>query len=163
MDVIRDALSEDLAAIVEIYNSSIPGRLATADTEPVSVESRRDWFRNHIPDRYPLWVLERDGVLAGWLSFEAFYGRPAYASTAEVSVYVAEEFQRKGIGAALLGRAIQNAGNLHVRTLLGFVFSHNTPSVSLFLKNGFHAWAHLPEVAELDGVRRDLLILGRHV
>lgn len=39
--------------IVEIYNSSIPGRLATADTEPVGVESRREWFDRHDTAHYP--------------------------------------------------------------------------------------------------------------
>jgi hypothetical protein len=33
---IRDATLEDLATIVAIYNSAIPGRLATADLEPAA-------------------------------------------------------------------------------------------------------------------------------
>ncbi len=161
--MIRDARDEDLTSIVEIYNSSIPGREATADTEPVSVDSRRDWSHHHSPDNHPLWVFEHDGVIAAWFSFEPFYGRPAYAATSEVSVYVASEFHRHGIATALLDQAIQWAPSSGLRTLLGFIFFHNMPSVNLFLKHGFQQWAHLPEVADLDGVRRDLLILGRHV
>jgi L-amino acid N-acyltransferase YncA len=38
---IRDAVEEDLPAIVEIYNSTVPSRMVTADPEPVSIESRR--------------------------------------------------------------------------------------------------------------------------
>src|SRR6184192_3553925 len=59
--MIRDARESDLDAIVRIYNAAIPGRLATADTEPISVESRRPWLREHDATRHPLWVLERDG------------------------------------------------------------------------------------------------------
>jgi len=44
---IRDARADDLARIVAIYNEAIPGRRATADTEPVSVDSRRAWFLEH--------------------------------------------------------------------------------------------------------------------
>ncbi|MDB6139126.1 MAG: Phosphinothricin acetyltransferase, partial [Verrucomicrobiaceae bacterium] len=44
MLLIRDATAEDLPRIVAIYNAAIPGRLATADTVLVSVESRRPWF-----------------------------------------------------------------------------------------------------------------------
>ena len=40
MDV-RDAVPDDLEAIVEIYNLSIPDRTATADIEPVTVADRR--------------------------------------------------------------------------------------------------------------------------
>ena len=38
--MIRDAIDSDLETIVAIYNAAIPGRMATADTEPVAVESR---------------------------------------------------------------------------------------------------------------------------
>ncbi len=55
---IRDAAEEDLPAIVEIYNSTVPSRLVTADPEPVSVESRRAWLYEHNPESRPLWVAE---------------------------------------------------------------------------------------------------------
>jgi L-amino acid N-acyltransferase YncA len=52
----RDATLEDLASIVEIYNSTIPGRIVSADTEPVSVEQRLPWFHEHDPARRPIRV-----------------------------------------------------------------------------------------------------------
>jgi phosphinothricin acetyltransferase len=160
--VIRDAREADLPAIVGIYNAAIPGRLATGDTEPVSVESRRSWLREH-DDRHPLWVSERDGRIVGWLSVGAFYGRPAYAATAELSIYVDATVQRRGVATELMEHALARAPGLGLRTLLGFIFAHNGRSVALFRKFGFEQWAHLPRVAVLDGVERDLLILGRRV
>lgn len=82
----RQATREDLPSIVEIYNATIPSRLVTADLVPVSIESRIEWFEQHKLDFRPLWVAERDGHIAGWLSFSTFYGRPAYNKTAELSV-----------------------------------------------------------------------------
>jgi L-amino acid N-acyltransferase YncA len=161
--MIREAREEDLPAIVAIYNASIPGRASTADTEPVSVDSRREWFRQHGPGRHPLWVAERGQRVAGWLSFGAFYGRPAYAATAEVSVYVAPDLQRQGIGSELLREALLRAPGLRIETLLGMIFAHNQASLALFTRLGFERWALLPRVAELDGVKRDLVIMGRHV
>jgi L-amino acid N-acyltransferase YncA len=160
---IRDARESDLARIVAIYNEAIPGRRATADTEPVAVASRVTWFRVHTPARRPLWVAERDGEIVGWLSFQDFYGRPAYGATAEISVYVSASAQRAGVGGRLLARAIEQAPALGLATLVGFVFAHNEPSVALFERHGFARWGHLPRVARLDGVERDLLILGRRV
>jgi len=160
---IRDAMEADLPAIVEIYNAAIPGRMATADTEPVSVESRGGWFREHHPDRRPLWVAVENGAIVGWLSFQSFYGRPAYHATAEISVYVSLDKQRGGIGRALLARAIEQAPRLGVKTLLGFIFSHNDPSLRLFEGFGFQRWGVLPRVAELDGSERDLIIVGRRI
>ncbi len=157
---VRDATIEDLAAIVAIYNSAIPGRMATADLEPVSVPSRRAWFNEHSPNARPLWVIEDDGVIKGWLSFQSFYGRAAYAATAELSVYVATGAQRRGYARKLVAEAMRRAPEFGVETLLGFIFGHNEPSLALFRGFGFEKWAHLPRVAVLDGVERDLVILG---
>ncbi|HXJ21633.1 MAG TPA: GNAT family N-acetyltransferase [Polyangia bacterium] len=161
--MLRDAREDDLDAIVRIYNASIPGRLATADTEPVSTESRRAWFRDRDLARHPIWVAEREGRVAGWLSFGKFYGRPAYAATSELSVYIDPAFQRGGIATELIEQAIARAPALGITTLLGFVFAHNDGSVALCRRFGFELWGHLPRIAVLDGVERDLLILGRRV
>lgn len=159
----RLATRADLARIVEIYNSTIASREVTADLEPISVESRESWFAEHSPQFRPLWVVEIDGEVAGWLSFSSFYGRPAYDGTAEVSLYIDERFRRAGIGRYLLGEAMAQAPQIGVHTLLGFIFGHNLPSLALFERYGFARWAHLPRVALLDGVERDLVILGRRV
>ena len=159
---VRDGGQGDLPAIVAIYNSAIPGRLATADTEPVAVADRTAWFEAHGPHRRPLWVLEAaDGELEGWLSFSDFYGRPAYAGTAELSIYVQPGRQGRGVGATLLDLALEAAPGLGLEVLLAFVFGHNEPSLRLFSSRGFERWAHLPGVARLDGEARDLVILGR--
>ena len=161
--MIRDAREDDLEAIVAIYNASIPGRLATADTEPVSVESRRSWFHERDWKHHPIWVLENgdaDHRVAGWLGFGKFYGRPAYAATAEVSIYVDPAAQRLGIATELLRQAVERAPALSLQTFLGFVFAHNARSVALCQKFGFQRWGLLPQIAVLDGVERDLLILG---
>lgn len=161
---IRHAVRDDLPAIVDIYNTSIPGRLATADTEPVTVEQRLPWFREFDPARRPLWVAEElQGGVAGWLSLRSFYGRPAYRATVEIGLYVAPAAQGRGLGAQLLGHALRAAPKLGIRTILAFVFAHNAPSVRLFERAGFLRWGLLPRVAELDGVERDLAILGLRV
>ncbi len=152
----------DLDAIVAIYNASIPGRLATADLEPVRVEDRVAWFERH-DHRRPLWVARTEAEVVGWLSFEDFYGRRAYHRTAEVSVYVAPSGQRLGIGRQLLEAAVQRAPSLGLSVLLGFVFGHNLASLRLFQSLGFESAGRLPEVAELDGALADLVILLRRV
>lgn len=159
----RLARREDLDAIVAIYNSTIASREVTADTEPVSVASRQAWFDEHTPDRRPLWVAERDGEVLGWLSYSSFYGRPAYSGTAELSIYIREKARGQGLGRYLLGQAIACAPALDVRTLLGFVFGHNQASLKLFEAFAFERWADMPRVAMLDGVERDLVIVGKRV
>lgn len=156
----RDATLDDLPAIVAIYNSTVPGRLVTADLEPVSVESRVAWFHAHGPQKRPLWVVEEAGRVIAWVSFSDFYGRPAYQRTAEVSIYLDESARGKGLGKQLLTAALAAAPALGIDTVLGFVFGHNEPSMRLFRSFGFTAWGTLPRVAVLDGIERDLVILG---
>lgn len=160
---LREAKIEDLPRIVAIYNAAIPGRVATADTELVSVESRLSWFEAHSPDKHPLWVLESEGTIVAWLGTHAFHTRPAYHRTAEVSVYVAPEAQSQGLATVLLNKLIPECPRLGLTTLVALIFGHNEPSLRLFGRAGFEKWAHLPEVAELDGIERDLVILGRKV
>ncbi len=156
-------MESDLPAIVAIYNSAVPTRQSTADTVEVSVESRRGWFNEHTPDKRPLMVHEQDGRIIGWVSFQSFYGRPAYDHTAEISIYIAPDRQGKGLGRKLLAEALDMAPSLNIRTVLGFVFAHNEPSIRLLEYFGFKSWGILPDVAEMDGKEYSLCILGLRV
>jgi phosphinothricin acetyltransferase len=160
----RDARVEDLKKIVEIYNSTIPSRMVTADTEPVSVESRQKWFDEHDPDKRPLWVIEDNAnQIVGWVSFQSFYGRPAYDATVEISIYVDETQRGKGLGKQILQYCLHKAPRLGIKTLLGFIFTHNEPSLRLFRHFGFEDWATLPGIALIDGQERELKILGKRI
>ena len=160
---IRLAAPADLPAIVSIYNASIPGRMATADVEPVSVTEREEWFRGFEPKRRPLWVYEHEGAIAGWLGLRSYYPRPAYHRTVESAVYVDPQHRRRGIAHELLDNALREAPSRGIANLLAFVFVHNQPSVTLFEAHGFERWGLLPRVCEIDGIERDVLILGRRI
>ena len=168
---VRDATIDDLPAIVDIYNSTIASRMVTADLDPVTVESRLPWFHAHGPARRPLWVVEEPEAdhpgaarrVIAWLSFSEFYGRPAYARTAELSIYLDDRARGRGLGTRLVAKALEAAPRLEIDTLLGFIFGHNAPSLALFRRAGFEEWGVLPRVAVLDGVERDLVILGKRI
>ena len=162
--VYRNATQNDLSKIVEIYNSTIPLRTVTADTEKVSVESRQKWFDEHSADKRPLWVIENayDEII-GWVSFQSFYGRPAYDATVEVSIYLDPAQRGQGLGKEILQYCIEEAPSFGVKTLLGFIFAHNEPSLKLFRHFGFEDWATLPNIAILDGQERGLKIVGKRI
>ena len=161
---IRDATEADLPAIVAIYNATISGGMVTADTTPVTVAERLPWFRAHTPERRPIWVVDDPaGQVSAWFSFSDFHPRPAYHPTAEISIYVAETHRRRGLADVLLRRGIERAPALGLKSLVGLVWAHNEPSLRLCAKHGFERWGHLPRVALLHGVERDLVIVGRRV
>jgi L-amino acid N-acyltransferase YncA len=41
------------------------------------------------------------------------------------------------------------------------IFAGNEPRLRLFRANGFEEWGRLPAVADLDGLVKDLVIVGK--
>ncbi len=159
---VRDAEESDLSAIIDIYNQAIASRMITLGTTPLTVPGRLEWFHQHTENR-PLWVAvrEEDSQVIGWLNFEQFHARAAYHITSEVNVYITRECQRQGYGTQLLRRAVERAPSLGARRLVGLIMATNTAALRFFGKAGFQEWARLPHVMELDGIERDLMIMGR--
>ncbi len=157
------AKQTDLQKIVATYNSTIASRLVTADLEPVTAQSKQAWFEAHSPNKRPLWLVFVDGAYAGWMSFNSFYGRPAYDATVEVSIYLEETMRGKGLGKASLNKAFEACQALNIKTLLGFIFDHNEPSLKLFEVMGFQKWAHLPRIANMIDTERGLIIMGKRL
>src|SRR6186713_2775928 len=95
--LIRVAHIEDLPAIVDIYNQSIPSQQSTGDTQPLRVEDRVTWFREHRPEEHPIFVAVVDTDVVGWCSLSAYRpGRAALRFTAEISYYIASAHHGQG-------------------------------------------------------------------
>ncbi|RYX84657.1 N-acetyltransferase family protein [bacterium] len=156
---VRDATRDDLPAIVAIYNESIPAGRATADLYPITVADREEWFAKFDPQKRPIWVAESEGKIAGCIYITSFYGgRPAYDKTAEVSLYISQEWQGRGLGTFLMQRMVDHCPQLGVTSLLGLHFDHNEATKRLNDRFGFVQYGHLPEIAEVHGEKRGLLI-----
>ncbi|MEO5722636.1 MAG: N-acetyltransferase family protein, partial [Chthoniobacterales bacterium] len=95
-------------------------------------------------------------------SFHPFMPRCAYRGTAEISVYVHDDFHRHGIARQLLEAAVERASSLEITSLIGLILGHNKASLKLFDSLGFERWGLLPQVTRLEGVARDIVIVGRH-
>src|SRR5215212_4093924 len=124
--IIRLAQLNDLPAIVDIYNQSIPSKQSTGDTQPVRVENRMTWFEEHRPEGLPIFVAEVEGQVVGWCSLSAYRpGRAALRFTAEISYYIALAFHRQGIGTALIEHAAAACPALQIRHLFAIVLEGN--------------------------------------
>ena len=158
-----DATLDDLPFIVAVYNSTIASRQVTADLQPVSVESRFAWFEQHNPQKRPLWLIKYHDQPCGWVSLSSFYGRPAYDKTVEISLYIHQDFRGQKIGQITVAKMESFAKQAGIEAILSYIFGHNIASLNLFEKMNYKQWALLPKVAELDGVKRDLVILGKRL
>ncbi|MHC4437300.1 MAG: GNAT family N-acetyltransferase [Planctomycetota bacterium] len=161
---IRIANEHDLSQIVEIYNQAVTQIGATADLTPVSVESRLDWFTDHNPDTYPIWVAEQSECILGWCSLSAYRpGRMALCHTAEISYYVHEDHRRKGVASALIQHAIEKCPMLNIKNLFSLLLDVNMQSIRILEKFGFVKWGHMPDIAEFGERTCGHLIYGRQV
>ncbi|HYC78932.1 MAG TPA: GNAT family N-acetyltransferase [Planctomycetota bacterium] len=159
---VRSASADDLRAVVDIYNDAVTTRHSGAEARPVPVEARRSWLMHRDPRR-PVWVAEENGAVVAWISLDAFRPNPGYGRTAEVNVYAAPPARGRGIGEALVRRALARSPGLEIDVLLAFILGVNRPTLALFAKVGFATWGVLPDVVVHDGNPAPVVIVGRRL
>lgn len=158
--LVRDARIGDLPAILEIHNRAIAETTAIWDDEPIDLADRQAWFDNRTAHGRPIVVAEVDGELAGYASYGPWRPKSGYRHTAENSIYIADHFQRRGIGAALLAELIERArtaGDIHA--MIAVIESRNTASIALHERFGFRTVGQLPEVGRKFGRWMDLTLM----
>ena len=89
--------------------------------------------------------------------------RPGYFITADLAIYLHPVYHGKGLGTWLITQAIARAPALGIETLTATIFASNTSSIALFEKMGFERWGFMPRVARLEGVEKDLVLVGRRL
>lgn len=158
----RLATIADLPEIVRIYNQAVLTRQSNADLEPVSLDDRKGWFLAHNKQTRPIWVISLETQIIGWVSLSDFFSsRPAYHKTVEISIYLDQAFQGRHLATTTLNYVENEVKNFDIETIIALIFAHNKPSLRLFEKFGYDKWGYLPKVTELDGITRDVVILGK--
>lgn len=161
--IIRKAVAEDLPKLTAIYNQAIQSR-QTADALPMTVADRKSWFDSHQKVKYPLFAVEKEGIVCGYSTLSTYRGgRHALRYAVEVSYYLDPTYQRQGLGSALLKHALDTAKDLDFKHAFAILLDTNLPSVGLLEKFGFVKWGHLPNIAEIDGQICGHLYYGRHL
>ena len=142
----------DLDAVNEIYNQAVRSKYQTAETKETSLVYRRNWYEEHVSDHYPVFVVEEQGEVVGWASLSEYRkGRRALRFTAEVSFYLRNDRQGRGIGTQLLGFVIEQARGIGFKTLIPEIGELLKGIVRLLEKFKFNKWGDMPNVAEFDG------------
>jgi L-amino acid N-acyltransferase YncA len=166
---LRLAVPGDAATIARIYNESLPeagtlGRRPAAplatDLVPLSEDRLLGWLVQHRQVRRPLWVACAGHEVVGWLSLLGFSDRPGCGGTAEIAVYIARAWHRRGVGRYLLRRALREAPLWGLDRLIAVIWHENVASQSLFRGHGFSPWGALPGVVRVGEQRLNMLIFG---
>jgi L-amino acid N-acyltransferase YncA len=159
---IRNSTEKDFSDIIKIYNQAVDEKFATADTEYVTVESRKEWFGQHSSNTYPIYVAEVNDQIIGWCSLSPHRpGRKALQSVAEISYYIHKDHRKKGNANKLISYTIDEAKKLGFKNLISILLDLNKTSIYILEKFRFEKWGHLPDVADIDGVICGQYIYGR--
>jgi L-amino acid N-acyltransferase YncA len=130
--LIDKMLPEDWEQVRKIYLEGIATGNATFQKEAPSWE---EWDKGHKLDCRIVARLE-DKVL-GWTALSPVSSRCVYAGVAEVSVYVSQISNGKGIGSLLLQSLIEISEQNGFWTLQSGIFPENVPSIKIHRKYGF--------------------------
>ena len=142
---VRKATISDLEGITEIYNDAIKNTVATFDTEIKTLKEQKQWFKNH-GEKYPIIVAEQDRDIVGWSALSMYSTRCAYSDTVELSLYVTEKDQMKGIGKSLMKRIIEEGKKAGLHVILARITDGNKISIHLHEMFGFEHVGVLKEV-----------------
>ncbi|MBN8981124.1 MAG: N-acetyltransferase [Rhizobiales bacterium] len=159
---IRPTAPEDLPAITAIYDHAARTGTATFEIEPPDLSEMTRRYRALIENNSPYFVAVSDGQIAGYAYAGSYRPRPAYRFTVEDSVYLAPEYQRRGIGAALLGELIVQSEKRGYRQMIAVIGdSANAGSIAIHTKAGFEMIGTHPNVGFKFGRWLDTVMMQR--
>ncbi len=160
MLTIRQAKLKDLDAITDIYNEAILKTSASFDTQPKTSEEQRIWFADH-GSKYPIIVAEEGGIVVGWASLSKWSDRCAYSDTAEISLYVSEKHQGKGVGRRLLSTIMLQGQKAGLHTIISRIADGSEASIHLHRSVGFEHVGILREVGRKFGKLLDVHLMQK--
>ncbi|MDO4246311.1 MAG: GNAT family N-acetyltransferase [Deinococcus sp.] len=160
MPTIRPATAADLSGILDIYNHAVLHTTASYDLEPVSLQSRQEWFTARQKAGFPVLVAEgASGEVLGFASYGTFREKPGYNGTVEHSVYIREGQRGAGLGLALMERLIAEARQQGLHVMLGSVDADNAGSIAFHTRLGFRQVAHFHQVGRKFGRWLDMVFM----
>ena len=143
---IRPYIPSDWPAVEEIYWQGINTGMATFETEPKSQDS---WQEGSIKGSQI--VIEDDGHIAAWACLWTTSPRKCYGGVAEVSIYVKDSYQGRGLGTKMLMAMNDISEKLDIWTLTASIFEDNIGSVKCHERAGYKILGLRERIAKRKG------------
>ncbi|MCF8715260.1 N-acetyltransferase [Joostella atrarenae] len=158
----KDIQEEELPLVKEIYDWYIANSTATFHTQPITLDELKEllYFNHHL---YHSFLIYADNELAGYCFTTHFKKRQAYDRTAEVTIYLKNGFEGKGVGKKVLYFLEEKAKTNGIKNLLGIITGENTASIALFRKCGYFECANFRNVGEKFGKILDVVTYQKEI
>jgi phosphinothricin acetyltransferase len=149
-------LQEHANTVLEIYGHGIASGMATFETTVPDWENFNKKYLAH--SRI---IAAENNEPVGWAALAPVSPRECYSGVAEVSVYVHQQHQRKGIGRILLVELINASEQNGMWSLLSVIHEENRASIHLHEQCGFRYIGFRERIAQLDGIWRTTVMLEK--
>lgn len=159
--LIRAAQEADIAEIVAIYNDVMQTSFTIWREEPTSTAERQQWLAEAISKGYPVLVVADASGVLGFIAAEPFRAWPGYAATWEHSIHVRRDVRSRGVGGDALAAMETTLRALNAHVMVAGVDSANDGSLRFHARAGFRETGRMPEVGQLRGSWRDLVLLQK--
>lgn len=154
---IRPMRPEDGEKVLEIFKQGIDGGNATFDTDVPVWEA---WDTDHF--NISRFVLEdENNEVVGWCALMPVSKRECFKGVAEVSIYLDNSFQGKGLGQMLLRKLITDSEDKGFWTLQVGIFPENEASIAVHQKLGFRTVGTREKIGKMSDVWRDIVFMER--
>ena len=163
---LRDATTEDLPAMLAIYNELIASTTISWREAPQTFDERRAWFAEQCRRDFVTLVAVAGGEVVGTTSYSDFRDSvhvPGYRFTAELSIHVRGDRRGQGIGRLLLEELMSRARRNGIHVLVAGVDADNTESIRFHERVGFVEVARMPETGRKFGRWLDLVLMQRRL
>ncbi len=142
---VRSVSPSDAEAIADIYNEYVLNTTISFETEALTAEAMRSRISG-LACKYPYFVAERDGRVAGYCYAHEWKERAAYGRTWETTVYVAPGHKHCHIGEMLMERLIEECRRLGCHVLIACITGDNEASIAFHRRLGFEQVSRFREV-----------------
>lgn len=152
--VIRLASAADAADILQIYRPIVQNTHISFEQTAPTVREIADRIDKTLR-QYPWLAGEVNGRLAGYAYASAFRARAAYQWTAETTVYIHADFQRRGVSRALYTSLLAILREQGYCSALGVIALPNEASIRAHESLGFRKVGVIRNVGHKAGAWRD--------
>lgn len=156
--VIREATSEDVQGILDIYNEVIANGVGIYCFHPQSLETKKAWYNERRSKGFPVAVIVRataPSEVCGFCSYGSFRTNPGYMYSIELSIHVAADVRGFGLGRRMMQWLIDKAVEQQYHSLMAYIDSENAASLALHRKFGFQEVGCMKEISHKFGKWRD--------
>jgi L-amino acid N-acyltransferase YncA len=145
MLTLRLATPGDARGILDIYAPYIENTSFTFETEVPSTDAFAERISSYL-QQWPWLVIEENGVIAGYAYASRYRERVAYQWSVECSVYVHDDYHRRGIARVLYETLFSILQLQGFRNVYAVINLPNDKSVALHESMGFTYFATYEQV-----------------